>query len=205
MDQHQQELVEKVTAVTVGLQIGPTQGSGVLVSKEGHVLTAAHVAGRAGLEVRVIMPDGRKYRGTTLGMNKGVDAAMLKINRQLRDGEEIAWPYASMGQAAELEPGSWCLALGHPGGYQTDRQPVVRFGRVLSTNKMVITTDCKLIGGDSGGPLFDMEGNVIGIHSRIGTKVTKNLHVPIDNYRINWGVLHGVTPGEAYSTWWDAP
>ncbi len=186
MDHYQQSLVKQVARVTVGLQIDPTQGSGVIVSRDGYVLTAAHVAGRAGLEVRVIMPDGQKYRGTTLGMNRGVDAALVKIDPQVRDGKPVEWPFAQMGDAMELTPGSWCMALGHPGGYQDDRQPVVRFGRVLATNTSVIETDCKLVGGDSGGPLFDMTGRVIGIHSRIGSKVTKNLHVPVDNYRASW-------------------
>ena len=189
MDHYQQELVKQVSRVTVGIQIGATQGSGVIVSKDGYVLTAAHVAGGAGLEVRVVMPDGQKVRGTTLGMNKGVDAALLKIVPQNRDGKPIEWPYAQMGRTAELAAGSWCMALGHPGGYQDDRQPVARFGRILSLDKSVIVTDCKLVGGDSGGPLFDMEGHVIGVHSRIGGKVTKNLHVPIDTYEDNWDRL----------------
>jgi serine protease Do len=186
MDQYQQALVKQVMRVTVGLQIGPTYGSGVLVSKDGYVLTAAHVAGDAGREARVSMSDGQTFRGTTLGMDKNVDAALIKIDPQLRDGKEIEWPYAKMGNVADIEPGSWCLALGHPGGYQADRQPVVRFGRVLAIDRSAITTDCKLVGGDSGGPLFDMEGNVIGIHSRIGAKVTKNLHVPVNAYSDNW-------------------
>lgn len=189
MSRHQQALVEKVSQVAVALQIGATRGSGVLVSEMGHILTAAHVAGQAGLDVRVITPTGQKIHGTTLGMNKGMDAALVKMDPQQRDGKLVEWPYAQMGNAVDLEPGGWCLALGHPGGYKRDRQPVVRFGRILSVNKSVITTDCKLVGGDSGGPLFDMKGRVIGVHSRIGTKVTKNLHVPVDAYRDNWARL----------------
>lgn len=186
MDRHQQDLVKKVTRVTVGLQIGSTQGSGVLVSRDGYVLTAAHVAGQAGLDVRVTLPDGRRFSGTTLGMNKGIDAALVKIRQEAGNGQQSEWPYAEMGRGANAVPGSWCLALGHPGGYRPDRQPVARFGRVLFHNGSAITTDCKLTGGDSGGPLFDMEGNVIGVHSRIGTQVTKNLHVPVDAYRDSW-------------------
>lgn len=186
MDRHQQSLVKALTKVTVALQIGATRGSGVLVSKEGHVLTAAHVAGQAGLDVRIIMPDGQKFDGRTLGMNKGMDAALVKIEPRMRGGEPLEWPYAKMGEAGDSQPGSWCLALGHPGGYEPDRQPVVRFGRILSINTSVIVTDCKLVGGDSGGPLFDMQGHVIGINSRIGSQVTKNLHVPVDAYRDDW-------------------
>ncbi|MGM0489515.1 MAG: S1C family serine protease, partial [Planctomycetota bacterium] len=189
MDQHQQSLVEAVTQVTVALQIGATRGSGVLVSQEGHVLTAAHVAGQAGLDARVITPNGRKLHGQTLGMNKGMDAALVKIDSRMREGKPVEWPYAKMGEATDLQPGSWCLALGHPGGYQPDRQPVARFGRVLTVGKSALTTDCKLVGGDSGGPLFDMEGRVIGVHSRIGSKVTKNVHVPVDTYRDDWARL----------------
>ncbi len=189
MDHYQQALVKQVTRVTVGLKIGPTQGSGVIVTKDGYVLTASHVAGSAGMEVSVIMPDGHKYPGMTLGMNKGVDAALVKIEPQMRDGKPIEWPYAEMGNTTDLTPGSWCMAMGHPGGYQQDRPPVARFGRILALNPRVIETDCKLVGGDSGGPLFDMAGRVIGIHSRIGSKVTKNLHVPVNNYRSDWNRL----------------
>ncbi len=119
-------------------------------------------------------------------MNKSVDAALLKIEPPVLRDKPVEWPYAEMGDTADLTPGSWCMALGHPGGYQDDRRPVVRFGRILSINRSVMESDCKLVGGDSGGPLFDMTGRVIGIHSRIGSKVTKNLHVPVNNYRADW-------------------
>jgi len=186
MDEHQQWLVKKVSRVTVGLQIGSTQGSGVLVSEDGYVLTAAHVAGQAAREVLVLMPDGQSHRGTSLGMDRDVDAALIKIDPQTRDGQPVQWPYAPMGRGVDLQPGSWCMALGHPGGFRGDRQPVARFGRILEMEDSVLTTDCKLVGGDSGGPLFDMRGRVIGVHSRIGSKVTKNLHVPVDAYRDSW-------------------
>ncbi len=53
----------------------------------------------------------------------------------------------------------------------------------------MIRTDCALVGGDSGGPLFDLDGKVIGIHSRIGDRMTINLHVPVDTYRATWNRL----------------
>ena len=53
----------------------------------------------------------------------------------------------------------------------------------------MIRSDCTLVGGDSGGPLFDMEGKVIGIHSRIGQPITANLHVPVNTYRDTWDLL----------------
>ncbi len=189
MDRYQQELVKRVAHVTVGVEIGPTRGSGVIVSEDGYVLTASHVAGRPGLEVQILMPDGRQYGGVTLGMNRNVDAALIKIEPQEGDGKPVLWPFAEMGDCSQLQVGSWCMALGHPGGYQDERQPVVRFGRILALRAKEIETDCKLVGGDSGGPLFDMRGRVVAVHSRIGSKVTKNLHVPVDNYRSDWDRL----------------
>ena len=63
----------------------------------------------------------------------------------------------------------------------------------------MIQTDCTLVGGDSGGPLFDMEGKVIGIHSRIGPSITANLHVPVNTYRETWDQLvKGETLGGSF-------
>ncbi|MCL6480244.1 MAG: trypsin-like peptidase domain-containing protein, partial [Firmicutes bacterium] len=65
----------------------------------------------------------------------------------------------------------------------------VRLGRVQWRNENLIRTDCTLVGGDSGGPLFDMHGKVIGIHSRIGPSLATNLHVPVNTYRQTWDRL----------------
>jgi serine protease Do len=78
------------------------------------------------------------------------------------------------------------MAVGHPKGYKTGRPPVVRLGRVQDNFRTLIRSDCTLVGGDSGGPLFDMNGKVIGIHSRIGPSITYNIHVPVDCYREDW-------------------
>lgn len=93
------------------------------------------------------------------------------------------------------------MVTGHPGGYQRGRKPVLRFGRVLHNEKSVVVTDCALVGGDSGGPLFDMQGKVIGINSRIGGALTSNMHVPVNTYRDDWdrmiaGEAWGSTAGE---------
>src|SRR5262249_25426950 len=85
--------------------------------------------------------------------------------------------------------GQWCIATGHPGGFRPGRTPVVRLGRIQEARDMFVRTDCSLVGGDSGGPLFDMQGRVIGIHSRIGGPITANIHVPVDTYRGTWAGL----------------
>ena len=72
-------------------------------------------------------------------------------------------------------------------GFKSDRTPPVRLGRLLESNRDgFLTTDCTLIGGDSGGPLFDLSGKVVGIHSNIGSDLTANNHVPMSDFLDNW-------------------
>ena len=174
------EISARVIPCTVGVQVGGSQGSGVIVSKDGYVLTAGHVSGRPNREVFVLLHDGRRVKGKTLGANYGIDAGLIKIS------EDAEWPFVEMGDSASLKRGQWCLSTGHPGGYKKERSAPVRVGRVLRSSGSAISTDCTLVGGDSGGPLFDMEGRVIGIHSRIGASLTGNIHVPIGTYKETW-------------------
>lgn len=196
MQTHVQKLTAKLIACTVGVQVGAAQGSGVLISKDGLVLTAAHVAGTPNKDVIFLFPDGRMMRGKTLGLNRTMDAGLMKINEP---GE--TFPFAEMGASEGLQLGQWCLATGHPGGYQADRQPVLRLGRIVFLDHSAVTTDCTLVGGDSGGPLFNMAGKVIGINSRISGPLTANMHVPVDAFKANWerlmkGDAWGHYPGQ---------
>jgi len=183
MEAYVQKLAEKVIPATVGVRVGAAQGSGVVIDDEGHVLTAAHVCGKPGRDVVFLFPDGTKAKGKTLGTNRGIDAGLMKIT------EEGEWPHVEMGDWKKVDAGQWVLATGHPGGFQKDRGAVVRLGRVLSKRNGAISTDCTLVGGDSGGPLFNMDGQVIGIHSRIGGSITANIHVPIYTYDETWDRL----------------
>ncbi|GIW78844.1 MAG: hypothetical protein KatS3mg105_0651 [Gemmatales bacterium] len=176
-------VLPKILPCTVCVRIGAGQGSGVIVDKEGHVLTAGHVSGAANRNVILVLHDGKTVKGKTLGSNRLIDSGMIKITDK---GE---FPFAPMGKAADLKKGQWCIAIGHPGGFQKGRTPVVRVGRILSVSETAIVTDCTLVGGDSGGPLFDLEGRVIGIHSRIGGSIAANVHVPIDTYHETWDRL----------------
>jgi serine protease Do len=187
MQFHNRELARRVVPCTVGLLVGQAQGSGVIISPDGYVLTAGHVSGQADRNVTIILPNGETVRGKTLGANHGIDSGLIKINDPNPAGG--AWPFADVARSKPLKPGEWCMATGHPGGYQRGRAPVVRVGRILSNSNGAIATDCTLVGGDSGGPLFDMEGRVIGIHSRIGGPLSQNYHVPVDTYRETWDRL----------------
>jgi serine protease Do len=177
IEAHVRKLTKKVTAATVGIRIGNTSGSGIIIDREGHVLTAGHVSGDPDRDCTIILPDGRKLKGRTRGANRAIDSGMIIIT------ETAEFPHAELAKSSDLKRGDWCLALGHPGGYQPGRTPVVRLGRILENNPKFLRTDCTLVGGDSGGPLFDMNGQVIGIHSRIGNAITANIHVPADTYK----------------------
>jgi serine protease Do len=180
MQEHLQQISNTLIPCTVGVRVGQAQGSGVIISEDGYVLTAAHVNMRPNIDVTFILHDGRTVKGKTLGLNRSIDAGLMKIH------DEGKYPYVEMGNSKGVKEGQWCVATGHPGGYERGRQPVVRFGRVLRNQDSVITSDCTLVGGDSGGPLFDMEGRVIGINSRIAGPLNVNMHVPVDTYRETW-------------------
>ena len=178
-----QKVAAKVVPCTVGVQIGAARGSGVIVSEDGIVMTAGHVVGRPGQDVDFFFADGTTAKGKTLGVYKTADAGLMKIT------EGGKWPFVEKGQSGDLKLGAWCVAVGHPLGYQKERPPVVRVGRILRSGETVIQTDCSLVGGDSGGPLFDLEGRVIGINSRIGGSTSANFHVPVDIFHDRWDRL----------------
>ena len=187
MQEHVQSLTPQLVAATVAVRVGHAHGSGVVISGDGYVLTAAHVAGQPNQAARITLSDGRQLTGTTLGVYRTLDAGLIRIPANPAGDP---WPHAKMGKSEDVSPGQWCLATGHPGGFQSGRQPVVRLGRILSLKEdATVHTDCTLIGGDSGGPLFDMQGQVIGVHSRIGGPLNVNLHVPVNTYSQQWDRL----------------
>lgn len=179
-------VADQCRAATVGIVIpGGSMGSGVIISEDGLVLTAAHVLPEAGGDVVIVLADGKQVAGKALGVNRGVDSGMAKIT------EPGEYPAAPVAEADTIWEGDWCIAFGHGGGVQTDRPAPMRLGRMLhvsSASEAIrwLTTDCTVISGDSGGPLFDLEGNVIGIHSNIGMSVLVNRHVPISAYHAQW-------------------
>ncbi|NBC11557.1 MAG: PDZ domain-containing protein [Planctomycetes bacterium] len=168
---------------TVCLLIGGATGSGVIVSDDGLVLTAAHVSGRPGRPVTLIFPDGSRVTGKTLGHNVRQDAGMVQITD---DAPEGGWPFVELAEDDTLVNDAYVIALGHPGGFEAERPYVARLGQVKSLGWGGITSSCTLIGGDSGGPLFDLDGKLVGIHSRIGLSTEQNVHVPVRVFREGW-------------------
>jgi len=203
MDEQQAKVASVIDQVTVNVQQGSAQGSGVVISGDGYVFTAAHVAGKPGRQAWVRFSDGTRVEAITLGMDRNNDAGLIKIKAP----RSTPWPHATRGKSESLKEGQWCIAAGHPGGWQPKRGSVIRVGRILSIKGRspanTLFTDCTLIGGDSGGPLFTLEGELIGIHSRIGTDMEDNMHVPIEIFDAGaeklkkseaWGVLPGFKP-----------
>ena len=188
------ELAKQASQSTVGLLVGQGAGSGVIVSEDGLVLTAAHVIGKPRQPIVFVLSDGTTVKGESLGINTLADSGMARItdkpakSASWPGAKEGKWPVMEMGKSTKLPVGQWVVSMGHPGGPKPERPPPVRLGRFRSENKF-LSTDCTLVGGDSGGPLFDLDGKVIGIHSQIGFTLEMNMHVPLDKFKTDWDRL----------------
>jgi serine protease Do len=183
LEEKVQRVAAKVLPAVVGVDMGGSQGSGVIVSKDGIVMTAGHVVGKPGQKVKFRFANGKTAEGITLGLNAQIDSGLMRIT------DKGDWPFVEKGESGNLKIGSWCVTVGHPLGYQPGRPPVVRIGRVLHNDATVLQTDSPIVFGDSGGPVFDLDGKVIGINSRIGGAMDQSLHVPSDAFTREWQVL----------------
>ncbi|QDU82938.1 Putative serine protease HhoB precursor [Planctomycetes bacterium Pla163] len=176
---------DRALAATVGLKIRENRtegdGSGVIVSEDGYILTVAHNFSRPGTRIKVYLPDGRVVDGVGLGRNERGDCALVKI-----DGDG-PWPYANIGDSDALVENELCVMTGHAGGIVADRPAVVRVGTFTDrARRYWLQTDCAMMPGDSGGALFDLDGNVVGINSYIEQRVDRNFHVPVKSFLDDW-------------------
>ncbi len=161
--------VVAVEAALKGSGRGPKPcGSGVLISADGLVLSQYHVSHmldqgdyrksrKPGEHIQVILHDGRRCEAELLGADRAHDLSLLRL---LGPGP---YPYTPLDDKATVRRGDGVLKVGHPLGYRPGRPPVVRFGRVLCADADSFVTDCLIAGGDSGGPLFDLDGRLVGI------------------------------------------
>jgi len=163
--------------------------SGVVVSKDGHILTVSHAVEPHQVYL-VTFPDGDSCIASGLGrigiQKKGqdFDMAMIKI---LHTGK---WRYAKMGRSADLVPGQPVVSISYPGSFYKPL-PNIRLGKINHVGGPggYIESTCKMEPGDSGGPLFDAEGRVVGLHSWIKANENENFDVPIDAYLKYWSAL----------------
>ena len=148
---------------------GQSLGSGFIISADGYVVTNNHVIApdnRATLEeITVTMPDGTEYEAELVGADAASDLAVLKIK------SSRTFPFVTFGDSSEARVGDWVIAIGNPFGLGG----TVTSGIVSSVLRNTgggaydryIQTDASINRGNSGGPLFDMKGNVIGINNAI--------------------------------------
>ncbi len=155
-------------------------GSGFIISADGYILTNAHVVENAD-EVKVKLTDRREFKAKVIGADPRADIALLKINA-------TNLQKAPIGDPQQLQVGEWVLAIGSPFGFENSVTAgiVSAKGRALPDDNYVpfIQTDAAVNPGNSGGPLFNMKGEVVGINSQIfsrsGGYMGVSFAIPID-------------------------
>jgi serine protease Do len=157
-------------------------GSGFIIGSNGYILTNNHVIESAG-RITVTLADGRVFRGEVVGADPAIDVALLRISGASN------LPEAALGNSNELRVGEWVCAIGNPLGYEHSLTVgVVSFiGRKLFDASLddYIQTDAAINFGNSGGPLINARGEVIGINSAISSRASSiGFAVPI-NQAIN--------------------
>ena len=165
-----------------GFESQPRQGegSGFIVSADGYILTNAHVVADAD-DVTVRTTDRREYTAKVVGLDKRTDVAVIKI-----EGKDL--PVVRLGDPSKLRPGEWVLAIGSPFTFENSVTAgiVSATGRAMPGEDLVpfIQTDVAVNPGNSGGPLFNLNGEVVGINSQIysrsGGYMGLSFAIPID-------------------------
>lgn len=221
-ESHIAAVVDQVRRATVKLQRPGEKGwgwSGVIVTPDGHIITCAHSRQLPGQELLVHLPDGRDgrdVRAIALGTNPIADIALAKIT------EKGPWPCASMGRSTAIKPQDPCLLAGYPtkaglalllsGG-----QPEVRRMKIADrpqNNANESTWSCFLAtafehedqirGGDSGGGVFDLQGNVVAVNQETPSPKS-GIHGRVELFKNQWDwlvagkpfdVLHGEPPAD---------
>jgi serine protease Do len=165
------------------------QFSGVVVNSRGTILSAAHVV-MPDKTYKVMFPDGRECIAKGLGRISIPPTFMLPDAAMLKIVDEGQWPYAELGWSSSLKVGMPCISIAYPESLE-QRKPNVRFGFIssLRNNHGFVQSTCIMEPGDSGGPLFDLLGRVIGIHSGIEIPESINYEIPINTYRKYWTAL----------------
>ncbi len=155
-------------------------GSGFIVSSDGYILTNTHVVANAD-EVTVRLTDRREFPAKVIGADERTDVAVIKINAG-------NLPTVRLGDPSKIKPGQWVLAIGSPFGFENSATAgiISATSRSLPSDNYVpfIQTDVAVNPGNSGGPLFNLSGEVIGINSQIfsrtGGYMGVSFAIPID-------------------------
>ncbi|MBS0431040.1 MAG: trypsin-like peptidase domain-containing protein, partial [Proteobacteria bacterium] len=159
-----------------------SMGSGFIISADGYILTNNHVVDHAD-SVTVKLTDRRQLVAKVVGTDPQYDIALLKINAS-------NLPVVTIGDSHSLKPGQWVVAIGSPFGFDNSvTQGIVSavgrsFGAVDQQYVPFIQTDVPINRGNSGGPLFNLQGQVVGVNSQIfsnsGGYMGVSFSIPID-------------------------
>lgn len=198
------------SVVAVRLPSKKDYASGVIVTADGIVLSQGHVShwtfsrpessptGSAGDRTTVILHDGRECPAELLGANRTHDVSLLRL---LEPGPH---PHVSISATAPVAVGAWVLKVGHPLGYRKGRSAPVRLGRVIGGTAEIFGTDCMFTGGDSGGPYFNLDGQLVGIPYR-GPFPMRPYLSDVNFFRRNGGMnLLSVTGSKLIESLFDA-
>jgi putative serine protease PepD len=206
------EVVKRKSPAVVSISNETTQGgslgSGFLIDAAGHIITNAHVVDSAS-KTTVTFKDGTEAEGTILGVDTSTDVAVVKIDKVPTGVSPLP-----LGNSGGLTVGQEVVAIGNPYGYSGTATTgiVSALERVIEspsgfTIQNAIQTDAAINQGNSGGPLFDRDGRVIGINSQIASKNGGNVGigfaVPIDTVRPI--VASIIASGKAQHAWIGIP
>ncbi|MFK7819670.1 MAG: S1C family serine protease [Planctomycetaceae bacterium] len=158
--------VQQMRAVTVGVRVGTATASGVVL-EDGFVLTAAHAVQKTGQPAVIFLTDGSNIEATVHGIDHRADVALLKLSRSK------SMQFAKL-SPRDLTTFETVVAVGNPFGFDPKRPALVRLGRAIGSD--VLQSSCRIARGDSGGPLFDLQGRLIGIHRQILKNNNANFH-----------------------------
>jgi serine protease Do len=168
-------------------QAGP-QFSGVVVTSDGHILTAAHV-NTPGQTYMVTFPSGKTCIAQGLGKIEFEKTPMMPDVAMMRIITPGTWPYAEMGWSSAIKLNEPVISIAYPESLNQPL-PLVRFGSITNVRNEYgfLQSTCRMEPGDSGGPVFDYLGRVIGLHSAINGDL--DYEIPVDLYRKYWTALN---------------
>ncbi|KAA1257944.1 putative periplasmic serine endoprotease DegP-like precursor [Rubripirellula obstinata] len=208
-EQRRVEAIARATksAVSVFVPGGGGGGSGVLISPDGYALTNFHVTSPAGSAMRCGLSDGNIYDAVIVGIDPVGDLAMIRLLGL--DGKPRSdFPYAELGNSLTAEAGDWCMVIGNPFLLATNLQPTVTWGILSGVRRYqypsgtlleygdCLQTDASVNPGNSGGPIYDADGKLLGIVGRCSFEKRGRVNVGVGyaisiNQAVNFlGYLH---------------
>jgi len=187
------DLAKRLAPAVCAVFRGQGGGSGVIITKDGLVLSNFHVTELSN-EMRIGLNDARIHEAVVLGVDPSGDLSLLRLK------EERDWTFAPLGDSDALRQGDYVYAMGNPFLLATDFSPTITFGVVSGINRYqpgsmrgtllypdCIQTDASINPGNSGGPLFNFQGEVVGINGRVSLR---------ERGRVNIGVGYAISSNQ---------